>query len=567
MPNVPKVTEQERRLGPIPDVKFSMPSVAQEAFANEDLQRAQQQTSQLMDQGIKIAIAQKKYADDTVVNEADTKAGIIQAEIEDNIRKMRGRDAAGATDYLKPEWLKQMEGIEKGLSNESQKADFRQKNVSRYLSSFEFAKKHATTESEKYAKEVTNGSINQWRNTAVTKFEDGNTVDESIFNQIKIRSQEAVNNGLGSVVDGNIQLDDVAKKKVADDVSTTVAQVYNRLLLAGKTKEAEEFRSRYEKLLERKFGSGFNSEDLVSMDKMKTTGVEKHLKQQAMQVKVMQESNSKILIDEVLAGKFDDWAKLENLRAAGLKKDPSGITKEAYNWAKKYMESDPYAASKAKRMELSFGIPQEFFLIDTNADGVVDKDIKFADVSNYRDAVLDAYLLGSITKFEMDAKIAATDKVFNNGIATESFRNGQRIWQYYHNWFRNNMAGFQVQVGDQIVKKPLTVSEQHEALAFVGNGLMDYMRGKEIKSEDIAEVSQMLLGKYLTVKFPELVGKTELPNAIMDMEANFKSVYGGKITEADFVVQNIDLKKIPHDPMTQKVQIDRKTGKIRIVPK
>lgn len=568
MPNVPRVDEQQVRPAPLPNVRLSATATEETFGGGASLEKAGALASDLAGTGIKIAIQQKKSADDTVVTEADTRAGIIQAEIEENVKRLKGKDSAGAIDLLKKRWSDDMEGIQKSLSNDEQKSAFQKKNAARFLSSLNIAKTHSITEGERYGQQITDGSIANWGSSAVENFDNPQKINEALYAQIHERVQESMNNGLGRIEGGKIILDAPAKQKVAEDVSKTVAQVYRRKLYAKDVEGADAFRAEQKKFLKDKFDADFSAEDTLSMDHSRTVGLNQVIEQDKKIIVGSQRSNGKRLIDDVIDGRFDDLAELEVMHGAGLKGEASGVDTPSYAFTKAYMKTQPYLDSKQKRLELAFGVPEAFFAIDKDADSAVDNDARYADIVRYRSAALAAYHATAITKLEFDAKIAATDKIFEKGVATSSYRNSQQIYEHYNDWFNQHLAGFKVSVGGQVIKQPLTKPARQEALAFVGNQLMNYVSTHNITDEDIPKVTQMFLGKYIKTKFPELVGKEEVSNAVMDMESNFRNVYSGKSTaKADFIVQYVDLEKVPHDPETERVLVNRKSGAVKVVPK
>jgi len=557
MPTVPRITEQKVKLQPLPGVRLTTAGATEETFGGgTSLEQVGEASRSLSQIGMKYAVVQKRNADEVVVQEADNKAAIFQTDLELEIEKLKGKDAAGAYDKAKTDWSKMSEELDKSLANSEQKAALRSKLNTRFIKIQDYVKKHSAAQQVWYDNQVTEGGITVRREEAARKYTDDSIIDSSIAQQEQLRMQQAVRNGLSPK-------DDKTRSMIDQDISATVAKVYNNRIIAGMENEAEALRKKYSEFL--------TDEDKKAMDTTKTQVVKKIESEQKAHLDAVQFQNGQNLAKEALLGRFNDLTQLERLRTLGEAGDPRGISTTLYSTIKSYLTDPQVEASFEARQDLLFGIPEAYFNIDSDRDGEVDQNVKFEDIARFREVAFAAYQNGAITQQELQGKIENTEKAFTQGImsqATKSHRNGQTMWKFYNKWFSDNLAGFKVVENGVAYKQPINEEEQKQAMAFVGNAIMDYMRTNDIPDEKVPELTQMFLGKYLVQRYPELTGKTGLPNAIATAEASFKKVFAGKSDyKPDFTISGAEENDIPeYDPMTQKLQRNRKTGQYRVVP-
>jgi hypothetical protein len=123
---------------------------------------------------------------------------------------------------------------------------------------------------------------------------------------------------------------------------------------------------------------------------------------------------------------------IDTALAQGAEGDPKGIDKESYNTLKTLITSKPYEAEVRVRSKLFFGMPEKFFAIqDPENKGDVIPKATFQQISEFRNAALEAYHAGTITRPEVDGKLKKTQEMFDNaaaGFISEDHKNGQAIW-------------------------------------------------------------------------------------------------------------------------------------------
>lgn len=249
-----------------------------------------------------------------------------------------------------------------------------------------------------------------------------------------------------------------------------------------------------------------------------TSRVQKAIQEQKNAILEDKNATGVDLTRKALKGEYFDLADIDRRRALGAANLPGGITDSAARALTQYLNGPIGKAQAEERGELLYAVPEKFFDVDKDGDNLVDTDVKLEKISGYRAAVFEAHQKGLITKEELDDKISASEEAFSaglQGVASKGYKNAQKSWKFYKNWFSKNLNGFEIKTPEGRERYKMTKSEVEEGLAFVGNELMNRMRSGEIADSQVQEVTTQILGKYMVSKYPQLASKIGTPTAVV----------------------------------------------------
>lgn len=235
-------------------------------------------------------------------------------------------------------------------------------------------------------------------------------------------------------------------------------------------------------------------------------------------IKLERATNDQNLTKKVLEENFTDITAIRKMQALGAAKQPGGISDGVASSLIRYI-NDPVVQTQAEeRNALMYAIPEKYFDIDADEDQEADKDARFEKIAGFRNAALDAYQNGAISKEQLTEKFNATEAVFQfglKGVFSQEHKNGQVAWKFYKDWFSKNLNGLSVKEAGKTTRYAMSEKEMQEGLTQVGLKLMERMRQSPITDAEIPSVTQDILKRYLVTKYPELANKVGTPSAVV----------------------------------------------------
>lgn len=555
-----------------PNVQFSDAGATEETFGGGASGKAVGAASSgLFNTGLKLMAQQRKSADDTVVQDADTRMAAYQTDIELKIGQMRGKNSGNSMNILVDDWKSATEEIESTLSNDYQRAKFRSKNNKRFISSQELTKRHTFTETTAYKAAVVKDGIVADRNEAVRKYQFPKIVEDKL-NSIEDRLfEEAIDLGIDPATDPQYGA------KLDKEVGAAVVDVYSQYMLNAdlKTKAGITMKAIGQALKEN-YADYLTKDNIDAIKLIDTKLVERVEETRKQAVKDQQQvSNSEMIKRAVELVDSPEETEIMLSRMMGKEEKPGGIDAETASMIINYVSNRNVKLDIAATKKLLAGVPEKYFNLDKDGDDVVDADVRYQEIFEFREMLLSSEKFSGLTNKQVRSKLSMTEKAFANGIkepATESHKNGQTIWRYLKNWSINNMDrsrinAFEISVGGgEKTVVPVAESEEAEMLAYTGGALMKYMQKNDIKNEDITKITNMVLTKWLVKKYPDLTGKTELPTFIADSEASFKNIFAGRRNQKADVTIDSSPKPV-YDPLTESLFYNKVTGEYKIIPK
>lgn len=280
-------------------------------------------------------------------------------------------------------------------------------------------------------------------------------------------------------------------------------------------------------------------------------------------VKVGQETVAGDFASRLFTENSPSFVELKKAEILGAGKKPGGITKEAYDifiQAKTQPVKEGLPAEKAAALA---GVADTFFAIGDSQGREVKGEATFSQVTAFRQATLTAHQLGAMTDTQYAESLATSQKAFQKGLTdavSGAHKNGKAVWEYHKNWLQQYNSFSYLNQDGKMESMKIDKAEVEGAKAYLGATLMAYMGKYDIQSNQIPQVAQSILSSYLISKHPELAGKSEIPNMIMDAETSFRHLYGGTTSyKPDFTVTppkagavvmmtRPDGKQVPVDP-------------------
>ena len=345
-----------------------------------------------------------------------------------------------------------------------------------------------------------------------------------------------------------------------------VEKVGNQMNLAMQSKSAEQIEIIKQNLLAGVYEQ--NGIEISASDKKSILGtldsaIKKIDQEKTEAIKLERATNDQTLTKKVLEENYTDITEIRKLQALGAANQPGGISDGTASALTRYI-NDPIVQAKAEeRNALMYAIPEKFFSIDADEDQEADKGTTLEKIAGFRNAALDAYQNGQISKEQLAEKFRATEDVFQagiQGVASQGHKNGQVAWKFYKDWFSKNLNGLSIKEAGKTTRYKMSEEEMREGLTQVGNRLMERMRKAPIEDSEIPAVTQDILKRYLVTKYPELANKVGTPSAI---------VSNGSVWEMGEGDAKADAKRVPEptDYKTAKAGdvLDLKGKKYRVV--
>lgn len=186
------------------------------------------------DSVIAYAKAEKKKALDIEFMDHDLKLSQLKTELQINGENMRGKDAAGVTEYINKEWSTRASEITSGISDPDLMAAVERAKSNHFGDLNKFAQIHQNREFQKHDLEQTMAYVEVSRDEAVLNYQDPSRIEQSLY-----RQQAAVTKSMArfGIEEGSPQ----AIKMRKEVESETHAAVINRMLADGKDSLAEKY--------------------------------------------------------------------------------------------------------------------------------------------------------------------------------------------------------------------------------------------------------------------------------------------------------------------------------------
>jgi hypothetical protein len=189
-------------------------------------------TQQLADTGFKIYQAEKQKADDIAFSDADMRASEAQLRIENEVREMRGKDAARGPDDALVKWTKASEEIRAGMANDVQREAISKALKLRWVNLNKVTQEHMATETRRYDDEQSEAYIKTSRDEAIQNYTDPMRIELAVYQQRAAIAKYAERNGLPA---------EWQKMKTQEAVTATHVGVINRMLANGEDQRASEY--------------------------------------------------------------------------------------------------------------------------------------------------------------------------------------------------------------------------------------------------------------------------------------------------------------------------------------
>lgn len=236
MPTVPKYQSQVQERG-LPSARLTQAADVEAFGGGQSFERVSNEIQ-------KYIIQEKEKADDVATTDAYTQAleakNRLMYDTENGAMTRRGKNAFGAVEEYSEAYTKELDRIEKGLSNDSQRAVFkkiRQQQGQQLNSSLQ---RHVFSESQKYDEETTISALDASRDDAIKNYQDSGRIAESIRIQSSAIDAYGARNGLSSEA--------ISKKKL-ESISATHSGVIERMLNNGQDQLAKAYYDEVKKSL------------------------------------------------------------------------------------------------------------------------------------------------------------------------------------------------------------------------------------------------------------------------------------------------------------------------------
>jgi len=224
-------------------------------FGDASQRQLQQATGQLANTALKVEQAEIEKANQIIDMETDVKLGELETDLLYNtdsgaLNKL-GKDSFGTPDTVGMDWEFGVKEIEKGLSTDRQRANFRKRVQQRKANIDKNLMRHISKESLQYDNQVTDSYIANEKNTALENFFDEERVDSSVARQRQAIINHADRNGLPA---------EYKKQKIKELQSETYSGVITRILDGGADLEAKAYYEKNKHLIDAKHQRGIEKQ-------------------------------------------------------------------------------------------------------------------------------------------------------------------------------------------------------------------------------------------------------------------------------------------------------------------
>ncbi len=228
MPQVPRYQPQVREQG-LPSARITTAPTA-ETFGGGRL------VGQVADMAEKLFLEEKKKADDLATLNADLRAGELENRLlydpEAGALNKRGRDAFGLPEQVMSEYDKEVEAIDKELTNDTQRIKFRQMSATRRLTIDRTLQRHVSTEIKQYDDTTTENYVKTAADAAALNYNDPQRIGLELERMRTAYVAYADRHGLPA---------EWVKTKTSEAASRTHTSVIDRMLANGLDLQAKEY--------------------------------------------------------------------------------------------------------------------------------------------------------------------------------------------------------------------------------------------------------------------------------------------------------------------------------------
>ena len=236
MPRVPVLNPGERVRSESLRIGSTSARLDSDLFGGATGSQFQRASNQLTRNIQEIVIEEKRKADSLAVLEAQSNADSYTREIltdpNSGLLNKQGKNAFGIEDEFRDSYETRMNEIESGLSNDEQRAAFRQFRIQRADTAYTQINRHMTTQITAFDQEVTENSLQIAMEDAATNYRDPQRIGQSIQDQVQIIEDQATRLGLPN---------EYVKAKTDLVKSNTHAQVVDRMLANGEDLRAQAY--------------------------------------------------------------------------------------------------------------------------------------------------------------------------------------------------------------------------------------------------------------------------------------------------------------------------------------
>lgn len=184
----------------------------------------------------KIYQEQKKRADDVALTEADAKLAKLETDLlydkDNGATFKKGKDAFEVPGLVSEGYNQGSKEIEDTLTNDDQKARFRQKQLERGVTIDRTIQRHVGAEILRHDNDTTLNYLKNEEDAAIANYKDPARVSLAVQRQREKLAEFGQRNGLG---------EEEIKQKTAEVESKTHAQVINRMLVNDEDMTAEQY--------------------------------------------------------------------------------------------------------------------------------------------------------------------------------------------------------------------------------------------------------------------------------------------------------------------------------------
>lgn len=483
MPSVPRIDGPQVKTQAIPGVRVNTNAGDAEAFGGgqslEALSAASRNTAQV---GENIAIQARQNADEVRFLDADLQLSKLQTQNELNAKKLQGKDAAGALDYVDKEWTKGVDEVMKGLSNNQQRAAVSRAAKVRYSEMNKSVQSHMVGEAQKLDTATTVDYVANAQNVAALNANDPSRINLSIY------QQEQAIIGYGHRTG---QSKENITKALQEARSGTHSAVIEALLGSGQIDAAKAY---YDENKKQMIGSKIDSEYI----KAKSKGIIEQAKYE--QEKAYDENYRTAMTDL-----FDRRLTLSELqrryRSGAIKESDyntleSKLVKPEYQEAFKDLTSDPRAFNEIRSAQLS-GSKSKREILDmiqkASDEGKLSNGGKFGDDRTY------------LTNLTNDVPASKRDQLIDSQANTVRD-------------FGARYAG-KPSLLDYITQKDSAqgaARQAHKAESLVTEFLRR-VDDQKADSERVGEIANEVMREFIKKDHPEVGRLEDLPNVIVDI--------------------------------------------------
>jgi len=475
---------------------------------------------------------QKKIADGVMAQDAKLLAAKLQTDIETNVSKMQGKDAAGASDYAGKEWQTKGAEIRATLANDEQRAEFDEDYKNRSAQIYKATQNHMSDQFLKSTVKSTQDYMDNELDRGVRNYKDIGAIQSSIDNQEQSFLKVAQVMGY----------DKPSVEKGLRDIRTkTHTAVINRMLAQGESKLATEYYNANKDQLDDSVSKETmkiiqdETENIASIDKANEIMGKVGNNLQAVEGELNSIDNEDVrkkvkdkvtvMVDRLRTQLDANEAQVAGLIANGqydiekLQNGKPGMTPDFYNIVRVAMNngSGDKLGKPPERANNFIAFTQKYNTVFTGELGS-----RTEALMNFRRDVL-----ASRQKLDEDqfkALLSWTDPNFV--VAAEPKKT-------------NMVAGMEFLKGMALAGRGTPAGLTGMMASFIADAM-----SKDTKPEDIPQKAQNKGREIAYLNNSALIGKTDVTNLAVNKQDGVKTVYPGQTkSKADATVTKPDVPK------------------------